>query len=392
MQAQTIEEADKLFAAKNYAAAASMYYQLYRFEKAVETYDLYKAALIKAKKPAKAAALTPLIQQTEHAVRMLSKCEDIQIIDSVVTDKNRFLDAYLLGPESGMLTATEERTGYENPLHDRRFYAEKNANRSYRIYSEIKLRGQWAEKKELNLGAKSMKNQNYPFVMPDGLTLYFAATGNNSIGGYDLFLTRYNLNNDTYLAPIQLGMPFNSIYNDYLMAIDEINDIGYFASDRFQPEGKVVIYTFIPNKDVAIVITDSAQLIPRAQITSIRDSWQPKIDYPEYVAEFQNALAREKRAVTQKDFSFAINDNRVYTSLKDFKNAAAKQLFERAQQLNKERTDLQQKTDSLHQEYAKASLSLQKQLRREILTKENKLEELDTQYAAAVKEVRRLEQ
>ncbi|MDR0834602.1 MAG: tetratricopeptide repeat protein [Candidatus Symbiothrix sp.] len=391
-QAQTVDEAHKLFAAKNYAAAAPVYYQTYQFEKAVEAYNLVKAALIKAKKPAEAEALTPLIQQAERAARMLSKCEDIQIIDSVIMDKAHFLNAYLLGPESGSLATTGDGLVYENPLRDKRFYAEKNRDKVYRIYSEIKLQDQWTEKKELNLGADSATNDNYPFVMPDGLTVYFAANGKNSIGGYDLFLTRYNLNNDTYLAPNQLGMPFNSIYNDYMMAVDEINDIGYFATDRFQPKDKVVIYTFIPNDEFATVTAgDSTQLVQRAKLTSIRDTWKPGIDYVEYVTEFKNALAREQRAVTKKDFSFVINDNLVHSSLNDFQSPAAKQYFEIARQLDEERVDLQQTIDELRQEYAKASLSRQKQLRPDILSKEKKLEELSTQYIIAVKEARRLE-
>lgn len=62
---------------------------------------------------------------------------------------------------------------------------------------------------------------NYPYVMPDGVTIYFAAKDYDSLGGYDLFVSRYNMNNDTYLAPERLNMPFNSMYNDYLMVVDE---------------------------------------------------------------------------------------------------------------------------------------------------------------------------
>jgi len=49
-----------------------------------------------------------------------------------------------------------------------------------------------------------------PFVMSDGLTLYFASTDHQSFGGYDLYVTRYNLATDSYLVPNQLNMPFNS--------------------------------------------------------------------------------------------------------------------------------------------------------------------------------------
>ena len=45
--------------------------------------------------------------------------------------------------------------------------------------------------------------------------------------------------------PENVGMPFNSPYNDYMYVIDEFNDLGWFASDRYQPEGKCAsMYSF----------------------------------------------------------------------------------------------------------------------------------------------------
>jgi hypothetical protein len=33
-----------------------------------------------------------------------------------------------------------------------------------------------------------------------------------------------------------------------MYVVDELNNIGYFATDRRQAEGMVCIYTFIPNQ------------------------------------------------------------------------------------------------------------------------------------------------
>lgn len=32
-----------------------------------------------------------------------------------------------------------------------------------------------------------------------------------------------------------------------MMVIDEAKQLGWFVSDRYQPEGKVCVYLFIPN-------------------------------------------------------------------------------------------------------------------------------------------------
>ena len=75
--------------------------------------------------------------------------------------------------------------------------------------------------------------QNYPYMLSDGVTLYFASKDTNGLGGYDIYVTRYNTHTNTYTTPENLGFPYNSSANDYLMVIDELQQVGYFATDRF---------------------------------------------------------------------------------------------------------------------------------------------------------------
>ena len=115
------------------------------------------------------------------------------------------------------------------------------------ILSRNKLLDKWSDGSLLPGSINEAMNADYPYVLTDGITIYYASDGPGSMGGYDIFVTRYNTNTDSYLMPENVGMPFNSPYNDYMYVIDEFNDLGWFASDRYQPEGKVCIYVFIPN-------------------------------------------------------------------------------------------------------------------------------------------------
>lgn len=95
------------------------------------------------------------------------------------------------------------------------------------------------------------------------------------MSGYDIFVTRYNTNTDTYLVPENVGMPFNSPYNDYMYVIDEYNNLGWFASDRFQPEGKICIYVFIPNTSKQTYnyeAMEQQEIIRLAQIHSLKET------------------------------------------------------------------------------------------------------------------------
>ncbi|GHS98915.1 hypothetical protein FACS189421_08390 [Bacteroidia bacterium] len=417
VQAQSIEDARKLYSEGKYAEAlpvfekalktasksaakkmtdaylsmGNIYYSLYEFEKSAEAYSHYADLLVQDKKTAEAAEIAPLIERSERAARMLSRCEDIQIIDSVVVDKKNFLNTYRLSGESGHLENQNGRIVYENPLRDKRYYAGKKEGGGDRIYSEIKLQNEWTDKMELTVPSDSLANDDYPFVLPDGLTIYYASTGKGSIGGYDLFITRYNLNNDTWLAPSQMGMPFNSIANDYMMAIDEINNIGYFATDRFQTEGKVVVYTFIPNEETISLQTEEEQaLISRAKIVSIKDSWKPNSNYSAYLEDVRKSI-RQEQMISTRDFSFAMNDNTVYYILNDFKNDAAKQAFLKSKELKESIDHLEEELDELRLEFAQSGKSKQQSMRSNILSKEERLQTLLNQYKQFVKNTRNFE-
>jgi len=372
-----------------YRSLGKMHYLLYEFEESAEAYSQYADLLLKEKKAEESELVKPLIQRSERAARMLSRCEDIQIIDSIVLDKSNFLEAYFLSMESGSLQNINNQVIYENPLKDKRYFAEKNEDGNYHLYSEFKLQNNWGDKKRLDLPADSLTNDNYPFILQDGLTIYYASTGNSSIGGYDLFITRYNMNNDTYLNPNQMGMPFNSIANDYMMAVDEINNIAYFATDRFQPEDKVVVYTFIPNEEFIPVETEE-DLIARAKITSIKNSWKSDVDYEAYIESVRNRILNETPKIA-KDFSFVINDNIVYYTLSDFESDAAKQTYLQAKELEEQIKVLEEDLGLLRRDYGRLNNSQKQQLKNDILSKENRLFSLLSQHEQAKINTRNLE-
>ena len=407
LQAQSIEEARKLYSEGEYTkslpifeaivnskvkkiadhkpeayrALGEIYYLRYEFEKSAQAYAQAGSKDV----------VQPFIERSERAARMLSRCEDIQIIDSVIVDKDVFLNAYLLSKESGRLENSDNRIVYENSLGDKRYFAAGKAGFGKRLYSEIKLQNEWTDRQEIDIPADSFDEIDFPFALLDGLTVYYASKNKSSIGGYDLFVTRHNPKNNTWLAPNQLGMPFNSIANDYMLAIDEENRIGYFASDRFQPEGKVVVYTFIPNEEVVSLETQNeTTLIDRAKISSIRDSWKPNTNYQAYLKKVRQSIQNEQLK-SQQDFIFVINDRIVYHTLSDFYSDAAKQAFLRLQENKFSILQLEKELDALRLEYSKSDARKKQSLRTDILSKERQLENLYRQAALSEKNTRNFE-
>lgn len=394
LNAQGLEEIKKLEAEKKFEAAGVIYHDNYMFPEAVDAFEKRIEFLKKQRRPdAEALALADsLLRRSEQVARMISRCEDIQIVDSIIVDKAAFLSAYVLTEDAGALIPSPGTMIYENQLNDKRFFGKKDTTNYFRLYSQSKIGNTWAEERMLDIPSEEEGDDNYPFVMPDGMTIYYASTRNASIGGYDLFVTRYNLNSDSYLAPNQMGMPFNSLYNDYALAIDEENEVGFFVSDRFQPEDKVIVYAFIPNEEYISLPEDISDedRINRAKITSIKDSWKSGTDYAEYLQNIRENIEKQKEK-KQRDFAFVINDNIIYYRLTDFESDAAKNLFLSWQNLNNQHNTLTTDLEDKRKVFSNANTGSKSSMRNSILELEKKQEGLHQILQETAKEIRNTE-
>lgn len=356
-----------------------IYTETYRFNKAEAEFSKYA----KLKRRDKNAL--SLLEDEEELLSTLKRAalhtEDIQVIDSIVVDKESFLSAYKLSTSGGLIDyynsffgkGSAETTVYTNEKATKVYYAKRADNKKDELFSMERLIDSFGNEKKLTDNSFSLSgNLNYPFILTDGVTIYFSAEDENGLGGYDIYVTRYNLNNDTYLTPERLNMPFNSFYNDYMMVIDEEKGVGWFASDRFQPEGKVCVYTFIPNDQVSMVTSENEEyLVSRAIISSIKDSWKQGIDYNKIINLARKEIKKKEEIVN--DFDFVINDKFTYYKWSDFKNPSAKQLYQQAFEASKDMKNTEIRLDELRDSYAsKPSQSKAN----EILELENKQNQL----------------
>ncbi len=68
----------------------------------------------------------------------------------------------------------------------------------------------------LNIKAvNSIYDEEYPALSKDGKTLYFSSKGYENMGGYDVFKSEWDEQTQTWSAPINLGAPINSPYDDF---------------------------------------------------------------------------------------------------------------------------------------------------------------------------------
>ncbi|MCS7074096.1 MAG: OmpA family protein, partial [Bacteroidia bacterium] len=82
-------------------------------------------------------------------------------------------------------------------------------------------------------GINTPGNEIYPYIAPDGKTLYFASDGHKGLGGYDIFMATGA--GSSWSAPQNLGMPINSSYDDFALIYTNKStgdSSVYFSSNR----------------------------------------------------------------------------------------------------------------------------------------------------------------
>jgi hypothetical protein len=324
-------------------------------------------------------------QEDPRITNMREMTQQIIIVDSIVVNKDQFLASIRLSSECGQLMNTGaffrnqlQGTLYLNEMGNKVYFSQPDGHQQ-QLYTADKLGNEWSKPQPLQGLSEGIDEASYPFMLTDGLTFYFAGKGEESIGGYDIFMTRYDSRSGSFLKPENIGMPFNSEANDYMYAIDEANRIGYFASDRRQPEGKVCIYIFIPS-DTRKTYDNSKyteeQIRNFADIASIADTWGNG-------TERKAALDRIKSKYATHDIPGQLVSTGDAASAVEFHSKEANSLY---QKLLKEQNALDivnSNLDMLRQKYHKANASERNRMKSEIL----KLEEQALQLNASVKQL-----
>jgi len=102
--------------------------------------------------------------------------------------------------------------------------------------------GNWAIPQRLPDNINTPYNEESPYLSYDCQTLYFASEGHNSMGGYDLFKSKWDQNKNTFSTPVNMGYPINSADDDRSICVTEDNRLAYISAFRPNGFGDLDIY------------------------------------------------------------------------------------------------------------------------------------------------------
>lgn len=336
---------------------------------------------------------------------MLESTQRVFFIDSIVTDRATFLQQIPLPPECGKVSTyddffhTQGNDGsyvFVNEFGNKAYYSLIDINGKTQLFTMDRLGDKWSSPLPLE-GITGGSSPNYPFMMADGTTFYFSQKGDNSVGSYDIFVTRYDSDTGEFLRPNNLGLPFNSKANDFFYMESELDSLGWFVTDRNQPEGKVCIYTFVPSKsrtNIDLSETPESQVRQLAAIHDIRSTWPSEEAREEAMQRLENIKKRVDAAKVQASMvtqGFVINDRTVYGSPSDFRSAKAREAYNDLLLMRQQSEKGARVLESLRDQYYEASDEPRAQLKPTILKSEQDQEQLNLKIRETEKRIRILE-
>lgn len=224
----------------------------YRFDDAIRYYNEFRQLASSSQQ--KKFEVDREIKACAHGKLLLSNLTTLEVLNKKELGEADYFRSYDLKKIGGKLLVKpdEFRTSADKRKKDKSVvylppggdvvyfssYGDKAEN-GKDIYSAARLSNGTYSKPQKISGINTEFDEDYPFLHPDGKTLYFASKGHNSMGGYDIFKSELNESTGTWGAPVNMEFPINSPDDDYLFVTDSLESTAYFSTGRQSPPGKI---------------------------------------------------------------------------------------------------------------------------------------------------------
>lgn len=340
-------------------------------------YDFSKASNLysQAKKKAQSddtdfsSKYNTFTHQLSSARNFLGRVEKVVVIDSITVPRHEFFKAYRLPVSAGFLgdatalpySVDDVDYVFTNEAEDYKLWSQPDSiGRLQLVESSLLTDGKWSEATPLDDELAEDSDAIFPFMMADGVTLYYADNGENSIGGYDIMIAKRDAADGTFLQPSNLGFPYNSPFDDYLLAIDEYNGVGWWATDRNQLEDELTIYVFTVSDIRQNYPSDQENIIGFARIDDYIATQPEDADYDELLAAIREIDPTER--TKKHEFDLPASNSRKFYRYDDLPSIEAKAAMKRylaaKEELDNSENDLRNLRMKYHQSKSDSMIPL----------------------------------
>ncbi len=111
------------------------------------------------------------------------------------------------------------------------------------LYMSRKLpTGEWAKPQNLGPKVNTAYDEGFPTLSYDNETLYFCSEGHASMGGFDLFKSEWDPEENRWSEPENIGYPINTTKDDRTISYTRDGDHAYVSQRREDSKGDLDIY------------------------------------------------------------------------------------------------------------------------------------------------------
>ena len=227
----------------------------YDFKAAEEAYETFKR-----KADEKLLERLPVTRQLEmcrNGKGLLSSIVDVVVLDKKQSLAEEFFRYYnlegiggkiLTTPEE-LLTKTDKKQEHLGVIHYPKgaqvvYFSSygSNTKTGKDIYTATIVEGSFTNIAKLEGPVNTGFDEDYPYMHPDGETLYFASKGHNSMGGYDIFMSKLDKVTGSWMPPVNLDFAINTPDDDLFYVADSLNQRAFFASARSSSQANLHVY------------------------------------------------------------------------------------------------------------------------------------------------------
>jgi cell division protein FtsN len=250
--------------------------------------------------------------------------------------------------------------GKDQPIYES---SSRGSHKNKDLFQVLQLSDDdWSKPEKLGSAINTPFDEDYAFFNASESALYFASKGHNSMGGYDIFKSVFNPDSKSWAAPVNLGFPFNTPYDDFLFVTSDDQTRAYFASNRETSGDKLLVYTisFIskyPGTDLTpgIDFVAKAHLLAlsKSLVHNVKPQQEDKIIEKE---ELSVLHSYPPELLNQSEYNISLNSALQYQLQSDSLSRVAEALRQRYQvskseaekdQLKKDMYSLQQRSKAM---------------------------------------------
>lgn len=221
----------------------------YRFS---EAGSIYNSILSKSGDSLLNLSLQEKILQCENGKSLLQFAVTPNVVTKKVFPANDFYLHVAELPEKCWVPipnqlVTNEPHKYYNAIYfpqgaEEIYFSAQDNSGSWNIYyTEMITDTLWSTPKIAGENITSPGDEIFPMLSADGNELYFASNGHYGMGGYDLYVSRWDEDGQEWGVPENLGFPYSSTSDDIFYINSPEGLFSVLATDRDCENGKIAI-------------------------------------------------------------------------------------------------------------------------------------------------------